>query len=300
MFTIDTSGGTPAHLLVQGSPAELSLEHHTAIQQALPLLGFVLAHERELQEAERRLATELVDAILSRRTHFATGRLEAYGLEPHGHFIGIVVTVERPQSNLGTVKRTLDSIADDAVAAAWRGTVTAIVQPGHQVFTSEKLGSSLHAALGHDSAVGIGGEGEGVEGLRRSLIQARQAGNLARRRRDPNGYVVHEKAESHALLLALQDEQVLASFCDSLLGPIEQYDAQRSTNLLPTLEAFLASGGKWEATAQELHVHVNTLRHRIGRCEELTGRDLASMDDRVDFYVALKARGVGSVTSDEP
>lgn len=288
VFAIDAGGGTPAYLLVEGYPAELTQEHHTAIEQALPLLGFVLAHERELQEAERRMATELVDAVLSRRTHFATGRLEAYGLDPRGSFVGIVMMVDKPSSVLSPAKRVLDSLADDAVVAAWRDTVTSIVQTDRQEFDAEELGRSLHAALGPESAVGIGAEGEGVEGLRRSLIQARQAANLAKRRRAPGGYVVHDRDESHALLLALQDEQVLASFCDSLLSPIEQYDAQRGTELISTLEAFLASGGKWEATAQELHVHVNTLRHRVGRCEELTGRDLGSMDDWVDFYIALR------------
>ena len=138
LFAIDAGGGSPAYFLIDGSFAELTQEHHTAIEQALPLLGFVLAHERELQEAERRMATELVDAVLSRRTHFATGRLEAYGLDPQGHFIGIVVTVDKPQSVLSTAKRTLDSLADDAVVAAWRDTVTAIVQPERRAFDAEK------------------------------------------------------------------------------------------------------------------------------------------------------------------
>jgi DNA-binding PucR family transcriptional regulator len=35
-------------------------------------------------------------------------------------------------------------------------------------------------------------------------------------------------------------------------------------------------------------VHVNTLRYRIGRIEELTGRDLSRLADRVDFYLALR------------
>jgi sugar diacid utilization regulator len=300
LFAIDASGGTPAYLLVDGAFVGLTQEHHTAIQQALPLLGFVLAHERELQEAERRMATELVDAVLSRRAHFATGRLEAYGLDPLGSFVAIVIMVDKPQSVLTPAKRTLDSLADDAVVAAWRDTVTAIVQPGRQEFDAERLGSSLHTALGPESAVGIGAEGEGVEGLRRSLIQARQAANLSKQRRAPGGYVVHDRAESHALLLALQDEQVLASFRDSLLGPIEQYDAQRGTELISTLEAFLTSGGKWEATAGALHVHVNTLRHRIGRCEELTGRDLDCMDDWVDFYIAIRTRSTNHQVTDKP
>jgi DNA-binding PucR family transcriptional regulator len=34
---------------------------------------------------------------------------------------------------------------------------------------------------------------------------------------------------------------------------------------------------------------VNTLRNRLARIEELTGRDLASTDDRVDLHLALAA-----------
>jgi DNA-binding PucR family transcriptional regulator len=38
---------------------------------------------------------------------------------------------------------------------------------------------------------------------------------------------------------------------------------------------------------------VNTLRLRLGRIEELTGRDLSSMDDRVDFWIALRTHSTG-------
>jgi DNA-binding PucR family transcriptional regulator len=37
-------------------------------------------------------------------------------------------------------------------------------------------------------------------------------------------------------------------------------------------------------------VHVNTVRYRIRRIEELTGRDLSSLDDQVDFFLALRIR----------
>ncbi len=300
VFDIGTGGGAPAYLLVDVSTGELSMEHRSKIEQALPLLDFVMAHERELREAERRLATELVDAVLSKRTQFSAGRLEAYGLDPHSSFVGVVTTSERPRSILDVTKQALSSLADNVVVAVWRDTVTAVVQPRQGSPLPDELGRSLWTALGPDSAIGIGAGGRGVEGLRRSLIQARQSSNLARSHHVPGGYVVHDKTESHALLLALQDEQVLASFCDSLLGPIEEYDARRNAGLLPTLEEFLASGGQWQVTADKLRIHVNTLRHRLSRCEELTGRDLSSMDDRVDFYIATKARNVTRGTTGTP
>jgi DNA-binding PucR family transcriptional regulator len=37
-------------------------------------------------------------------------------------------------------------------------------------------------------------------------------------------------------------------------------------------------------------VHVNTLRLRLARVEELSGRSLADMESRVDFFIALRAR----------
>jgi len=55
-----------------------------------------------------------------------------------------------------------------------------------------------------------------------------------------------------------------------------------------TLEVFLSTCGAWQRTAEQLRVHVNTLRYRLRRIEELTGRDLGCMDDRVDFHLALR------------
>ncbi len=39
-----------------------------------------------------------------------------------------------------------------------------------------------------------------------------------------------------------------------------------------------------------MYVHVNTVRYRIRRVEELTGRDLSCLDDQVDFFLALRIR----------
>jgi DNA-binding PucR family transcriptional regulator len=60
---------------------------------------------------------------------------------------------------------------------------------------------------------------------------------------------------------------------------------------LPTLRAFLAADGHYQQTAAALHVHVKTLRLRLARIEQLTGRDMSRLEDRVDFYLALSAAG---------
>ena len=83
---------------------------------------------------------------------------------------------------------------------------------------------------------------------------------------------------------------MLGAFRDALLRPIEEHDARRHTELVRTLELFLESGGAYQPTAEALHVHVNTLRGRLARIEELTGRSLSDMETRVDFFIALRSR----------
>ncbi|MFI1913447.1 PucR family transcriptional regulator [Nocardia sp. NPDC020380] len=77
-------------------------------------------------------------------------------------------------------------------------------------------------------------------------------------------------------------------FAERVLGPIVDYDRQHRAELLETLEVFLGCEGSWRQSAQRMHVHLNTIRYRMGRVEELTGRDLSRLDDRLDLYLALR------------
>jgi DNA-binding PucR family transcriptional regulator len=102
--------------------------------------------------------------------------------------------------------------------------------------------------------------------------------------------VTSDEVASHELLLASVPGSVLRSFRDRLLGPLLAYDERHRAELLPTLREFLACSGSWNACAARMYVHVNTVRYRIRRIEELTGRDLSCLDDQVDFFLAVRIR----------
>jgi PucR family transcriptional regulator, purine catabolism regulatory protein len=145
--------------------------------------------------------------------------------------------------------------------------------------------------LGDQAFVGAGGIAAGAPEVARSVVEATHACRFAERRRDAR-YLTHDTIASHALLVGLQDDHLLGAFHASLIQPLETHDTQRHTDLLETLERFLGSGGRYQQTAEALHIHVNTLRLRLARIETLTGRDLNAMDDRVDFWLALRARSL--------
>ncbi len=92
------------------------------------------------------------------------------------------------------------------------------------------------------------------------------------------------------LLLSVQDTEALRLYCESVLGPIEDSDQRYASELLRSLEAYIDRNGHWERAASDCYCHRHTLRYRIKRIEELTGRDLSRANDRVELWLALRAR----------
>ena len=139
--------------------------------------------------------------------------------------------------------------------------------------------------------VGVSAPAEGVTALAGALHEAGSARRLAALRATTAlSVVTSDEVASHELLLATVPGSVLRSFRDRLLGPLLAYDERHRAELLPTLREFLACSGSWNACAAKMYVHVNTVRYRIRRIEELTGRDLSRLDDQVDFFLALTIR----------
>jgi purine catabolism regulator len=132
------------------------------------------------------------------------------------------------------------------------------------------------------------------EDLRRGFHEARCA--LEARALAVNGHgglgalATYRDLGSFQLLLSLQDEDALRLFCDSILAPIEESEGAYGGELMRSLEAFIEANGQWEKAARALFCHRHTLRYRIRRVEELTGRSLDSARDRIDFWLALRGR----------
>ena len=151
--------------------------------------------------------------------------------------------------------------------------------------------SSLAPGLGADRvAVGLSDRAVGPAALAGAVEEAKLAMRLAMRRPGRLEIAGHDELSSHLVLLAHVPDELRRGYRDRLLGPLRDYDARHHSRLESTLECFLACSASWSRSAKELHVHVNTLRYRIDKINQLTGRDLARLDHQVDFYLALRSR----------
>ncbi|WP_375335347.1 PucR family transcriptional regulator [Micromonospora sp. CP22] len=135
--------------------------------------------------------------------------------------------------------------------------------------------------------------GSGVGGLRearRSLIEARQVADAARRdRRDlPIFRLPHVGLAG--LLHLLRDEPRVQTFVERQLGALLTYDAQHPREqLLGTLRAYLEQGRNKSAAASAAHLSRPAFYERLARIGRILNVDLDSVDACLSLHVALLA-----------
>jgi hypothetical protein len=155
------------------------------------------------------------------------------------------------------------------------------------------FGVSVVAGTGGENggeAAGGAGTSWAAADVCRVVAEARRARRLA----ELLGAGVHlvNSAEfgSSELLLAMVPAEARRSFRAALLTPLLAYDRDHGTELVSTLQVFLANSGSWSKAAEAMFIHVNSLRYRIRRIHELTGRDPRSLEDQAALLLALQIR----------
>ncbi|WP_405773721.1 PucR family transcriptional regulator [Streptomyces sp. NBC_01538] len=288
----------------------------------------LIAVERDRRDAERvvrrRLAEEVLELvqtgaapaeIAARLRVAAPVLLPGLGAAPHWQIVVARVDWAGGEIEGGPVAQALleeilvdplltgpehsDRIAvahtaDEAIALVPLPAVSSEHDGSETGILAEKLLAGiqepLSAGLNDDGrlTIGVSAPVHSAEGLHGALEEARHARRVAAARPGRVCAAGHQELASHVLLLPFVPDDVRRAFTARLLDPLRDYDRRHRAELIPTLEAFLESDGSWTRCAARLHLHVNTLRYRVGRIEQLTSRDLSRLEDKLDFFLALR------------
>jgi PucR family transcriptional regulator, purine catabolism regulatory protein len=283
------------------------------LHQAVTIVALELLRSRVAGDTERRLAGDVLDAIVSGELAGSElgRRLGPFGLSDR--VAAIVLRRAGDGRGSGTSVETAlwSALREEAAPAlvASVGSLACALVPGggpeDELFAlGNRVAAGAGTELGGDVRVGIG-RGVPAVDARRSFHEARCAlealalgetssengnGSGPGSTPDHSSVATYKDLGSFQLLLSLQDDEALRLFCDSILGPIEASEGPYGGELMRSLEAFIEENGQWERAARRLYCHRHTLRYRIRRVEELTGRNLGSARDRIEFWLALRGR----------
>ena len=136
-------------------------------------------------------------------------------------------------------------------------------------------------------ALGVSAPARDVPETRQAVREAARAAQLARTLRPGGGALGYDGLGAYKYLLHLRVDDPPRDRHWTAVATLLDYDAERRTALLDTLEEYLARRRSVVETARALFIHPNTLRQRLARVERLTGLTLES-EDLLALELAVK------------
>ena len=261
------------------------------LQQAVTVVALELMRQRAMRDTERRLAGDVLAETLAGDLdpHELETRLRPFGVGSEAAVL--VFAVDDPPAAEPALDRYMADAGIGALVATRERLLCAVVDAAE--LDPIELAARAREALAeeHGDLRGAASRPAPAASLRRSFHEARcalEASALANGSSPP--VASYRDLGAFQLLLSLQDDEALRLYCDSVLGPLEGGNGEYGDELIRSLEAFIEQNGQWERAARELYCHRHTLRYRIRRVEQLTGRDLSRARDRIEFWLALRAR----------
>jgi len=216
-------------------------------------------------------------------------RLRPFGI---GEQVAVLAfALEDPSAAAPPLERTLEREGAHSLVAIRAGLLCAVVDADEldPIELAREIRRELSARFGEVRAAAS--RAAPTHSLRLSFHEARCALEAVRLQNgDAPEVASYRDLGAFQLLLSLQDDDALVSYCRGVLGPVEQGEGDYGHELLRSLDVFIEHNGHWEKAASALYCHRHTLRYRVRRVEQLTGRDFSNARDRIEFWLALRAR----------
>lgn len=246
--------------------------YHDAVGERL------LAHEHE--------RSALVEALLEGRsmdTDAVWSAAEVLGVPRKGPFT--VVAAEVPQIGRHALPEIASLLSRRGIRSAWR--LRPDIQLGIVCLRTARDLDDLAELLRQHTQRRVG-VSPSYDDLSRTGDALRFA-KVAMRGGDAESGAVTVFDDSPVAVSAAGAPDVMARVATNVLGPIEALPVGERALMLDTLDAWFGCGGSTEEAAKRLYVHPNTVRLRLRRIAERTGRSLTDPRGITELFLALHA-----------
>lgn len=140
----------------------------------------------------------------------------------------------------------------------------------------------------HHFFLGIGPRITRVENLSVSYKRARTAMKMALG--SGNEIIKFEEMGFYKILFSIDDSDILSSYANEILGPLELYDKLHNTTYVATLQSYIKNDRSLIRVAEETFTHRNTVNYRIQNIKQIIGCELKEVEEMFPYQVAFHIR----------
>lgn len=264
-----------------------------ALEHANTVLRLELVHLRALGEAELRIRRDLVEELLAGTdVDSALDRARALGYDLARPHRVVLVTNGTPRGDheafYHAVRRAVRNTGIGSLLAARPGGV-AVLSDADKDW--EQVRAAVLAQMGpHASCrIGVGAPCTQPSEFPRSQSQAQLALKMQVATGSPAQATLFEDLGIYQLLSEMPDIMSVEVFIRRWLGPLIDYDIDKDARLVDTLSCYLECGGNYDTTAKMLSLHRSTLRYRLQRIRDISGRNINDPNTRFNLQLATRA-----------
>ncbi|MFF8864006.1 PucR family transcriptional regulator [Streptomyces sp. NPDC015139] len=261
-----------------------------ALEHAAASLALEMTHLRNLAETELRLHRELADDLLAGTDEpSAYARSEAVGHDLHrSHYIVVVQWSNRTADD--SFART---VGRAAAAVGMRSLLTR--RSDHVVLIADERpdARALYEALARETGtrsgtIGVSAPSGSLNDIPHHYEEAQRALDVRRHSRERYGATFFDELGLYRILGPGSGHRELETFVQEWLGQLIDYDSRHHATMVETLSRYFDCGGNYDETADYLTIHRSTLRYRLQRIRDISGHDLANVEDRLNLQVATR------------
>ncbi len=270
-----------------GQSEKIALEHANTV------LRLELVHLHALGEAELRVRRDLVEELLAGTDlDTALDRARALGYDLARPHRVVLVTNGTPRVDheafYHAVRRAVRSTGIGSLLAARPGGVAVLSDTDKDW---EQFRTAVIAQMGPRGScrVGVGAPCIQPPEFPRSHGQALLALKMQVATSSPEQVTLFEDLGIYQLLSEIPDINSVEAFIRRWLGRLIDYDTDKDARLVDTLSCYLECGGNYDITAKMLSLHRSTLRYRLQRIRDISGRNLNDPNTRFHLQLATRA-----------
>ena len=284
-----TTGPEPLGTLLLHSDHELDEPDQRTFERAALVTALLLLLRRSVAETEGRVKGELLDDLLDQPLRDVDNLRER--ARRVGADLDLRHTVVVARSASGDRSRLVAAASFLAgrlrgLATERQGAVVLLVPLDDPSDAASKVCAELTLALSAPVTAGASAaidRPEQVAAARREAMRCLET--LEALGRAGEGA---SAAELGFLGVLLGDRRDVLPFVRRTIGPVFDYDQERGTELVGTLEAYFSNDRNLARTREALHIHVNTVTQRLERISTLLGDDWHQHDRSLEVQIALR------------
>jgi hypothetical protein len=266
-------------LLGRGEPDAGEYLHVAAIAA---LTEVAVAEARD--ETEQSLRGSFLEELRSRDDVEAadvTRRAARLGCDLSGGYVALCA--DPGDRSPGRILAAIASERPGALAQVVDGRVLALL-PG-----AMEEARALANRLGRQGAAGLSSAYTDPASAGRALDEAELVLSVSRNGGGPPEQGIEGGTYRLLFRVMASHPEEVRSFYEDTVSRLVAYDEQYSTDLVGTLDSYLANNCNMNQTAQAIHAHRHTVGYRLERVKELTGLDPLTSEDRERLGLGLKA-----------